>query len=126
AERAARRARPHANPAVRARARGVLRRGAPESRGTMTNRMPIGTRVWSLGKLLLLVGALAATFGLFALIGMRAALRAQQVEVPELVGMTVSDASRHLGELGLTLRTDPNQRPDERVPAGSIMQQDPP
>ena len=88
--------------------------------------MWIGTRVWSLGKLLLLVGALAATFMLFALVGMRAALRAQQVQVPDLVGASLNDASQALANLDLGLRIDENERPDERVPTGHIMQQDPP
>jgi serine/threonine-protein kinase len=88
-------------------------------------RMPFGTRVWGLGKFLLLVGALAATFVVFAAIAMRAALRAREVQVPQLVGSTVNDASQALADLGLTLRLDPNQRPDDRIPAGRIMQQDP-
>jgi serine/threonine-protein kinase len=88
--------------------------------------MRIGTRVWGLGKLLLLVGALAATFMLFALVGMRAALRAQQVQVPDLVGASLNDASQALANLDLGLRIDENERPDERVPTGHIMQQDPP
>jgi eukaryotic-like serine/threonine-protein kinase len=87
--------------------------------------MPLGTRVWSAGKLLLLIGALAATFFLFAGVAMRVALRAREVEVPILVGMTVNDASQALADVGLSLRTDPNQRSDEKVPAGRIMQQDP-
>ena len=88
--------------------------------------MRLGTRVWGLGKLLVLLGALAATFVLFFAVAMRVALRAREVEVPSVVGETVNDASRDLGDLGLALRLDPNQRPDDKVPAGRIMQQDPP
>lgn len=88
--------------------------------------MRLGTRVWSAGKLLLLVGALAATFFLFAALAMRVALRTREVQVPNLVGGAVQDASQTLGGLGLTLRVDENRRPDTRVPAGRIMQQDPP
>lgn len=87
--------------------------------------MPFGTRVWSLGKLLFLVGALAVTFLVFAGVAMRVALRARDVEVPQLVGKTVNDATQTLSDLGLGLRLDPNQRADERVPAGRIMQQEP-
>ena len=87
--------------------------------------MPFGTRVWSLGKFLLLVGGLAATFFVFAGIAMRVALRAREVEVPQLVGLTVNDASQALADVGLTLRLDQNQRIDDKVPAGRIMQQDP-
>jgi serine/threonine-protein kinase len=79
-----------------------------------------------LGKLLVLIGALAATFLLFAGVAMRVALRAREVEVPPLVGSTVNDASKALADLGLGLRIDTNQRSDEKVPAGYIAQQDPP
>src|SRR5688572_7361691 len=87
--------------------------------------MPLKARVWGLGKLLLLAGALAATFLLFALVAMRVALRAREVEVPDLLGATVANASQTAAASGLALRIDPNQRPDERVAAGSIMQQEP-
>jgi serine/threonine-protein kinase len=88
--------------------------------------MPLGTRVWSLGKFLLLLAALAATFFVFAGIAMRVALRSREVEVPTLVGSTVNDATQALADLGLTLRLDENQRADDKIPAGRIMQQDPP
>jgi beta-lactam-binding protein with PASTA domain len=88
--------------------------------------MKFGTRVWSAGKLLLLVGALVGTYVLFAALAMRVALRTREVQVPDLVGRNVQDASQSLGALGLTLRVDENRRPDNRVPAGRIMQQDPP
>jgi serine/threonine-protein kinase len=87
--------------------------------------MALGTRVWSLGKLLVLAGALAATFLVFAGVAMRVALRAREVEVPNLVGLSPNDAAVLLEAEGLTLRSDPNQRADDKVPAGSIMQQDP-
>jgi serine/threonine-protein kinase len=87
--------------------------------------MPLKARVWSLGKLLLLVGALAGTFLLFALVSMRVALRARDVEVPNLVGATVENATLTVNDLGLALRVDPNKRPDERVAAGGIVLQEP-
>ena len=87
--------------------------------------MPLKARVWGLGKLLLLAGALAATFLLFALVAMRVALRAREVQVPDIVGTTVANASQTAADVGLALRIDPNQRTDERVPAGSVMQQEP-
>ena len=83
-------------------------------------------RVWTAGKLLVLVGALAATFFVCATVAMRVALRAREVQVPDLVGATVNDASRSLADLGLALRPDPDMRADDRIPAGRIMQQDPP
>ena len=88
--------------------------------------MKFGTRVLSLGKLLVLVGALAATYLLFAGLAMRVALRTREVQVPDLVGRGVKEATQSLGTLGLTLRVDDNRRPDARIAAGRIMQQDPP
>jgi len=75
--------------------------------------------------MLLLVGALAATFVLFALVAMRVTLRAREVQVPNLVGATVAHASQAAADVDLALRIDPNQRTDERIPAGSVMQQEP-
>lgn len=82
--------------------------------------------MWGAGKLLVLVGALLATYLLFAALGMRAALRTREVQVPDLTGRAPSDATQTLSELGLTLRVDDNRRLDPRVSAGRIMQQDPP
>jgi serine/threonine-protein kinase len=57
---------------------------------------------------------------------MRVALKSREVEVPDLVGRTVNEATQALAELELGLRVDENERPDETIPAGRIMQQDPP
>jgi eukaryotic-like serine/threonine-protein kinase len=88
--------------------------------------MTVRTRVWSVGKLLVLVGALVATYVIFAAVAMRVALRTREVAVPNLVGQTVNDATQQVNAVGLSLRIDQNPRPDVRVPAGRIMQQDPP
>ena len=88
--------------------------------------MRLGTRVWGVGKILLLIGALGATFVLFFFVAMRVALRSREVQVPTLVGRTVNDATQALVDLGLALRVDENRRSDEKIPAGQIMQQDPP
>jgi len=87
--------------------------------------MRLGTRVWSVGKFFLLVGALGATFFLFFGIAMRVALRSREVEVPPLVGLTVNQATDTLAALGLGLRVDDNRRVDAKVPLGHVMQQDP-
>jgi len=87
--------------------------------------MRLGTRVWSVGKFFLLVAALGATFLVFFGISMRMALRAREVEVPTLVGLTVNEATETLAELGLGLRVDENRRSDPKVPAGRVMQQEP-
>src|SRR5688572_7490478 len=83
-------------------------------------------RVWGLGKLLVLAGALVATFLLFAAVGMRAALRAREVRVPNLAGRGVDEATQMLTNAGLTLRVDENRRADTRVPEGRIVHQEPP
>lgn len=87
--------------------------------------MPLA-RVWKLGRLLALIGALGATFLASFFVSMRVALRSREVSVPSLTGITVNDATVTLGDMGLTLQVDGNGRPDARVPAGHIMQQDPP
>jgi serine/threonine-protein kinase len=88
--------------------------------------MPSRLRVWSVGRLLLLAAALGATFLLFFGVALRVALRAREVQVPPLVGTTVSEATQSLGALGLTLRVDATRRTDPKVAANRIMQQDPP
>jgi len=83
------------------------------------------TRVFSVGKILVLTGALAATFLVFAGIAMRVAVRARQVTVPDLVGKSVADATALASGLDLQLRIDEVRRPDAKVAAGSVLGQDP-
>ena len=83
------------------------------------------TRVWSYGKIVLLAGALAATFFVFAGIAMRVAVRARQVTVPDLVGKSLADADNLASGLDLQLRIDEGRRPDPKVPAGFVLGQDP-
>jgi len=87
--------------------------------------MRLGTRVWGVGKFFLLVGLLGATFLIFFGISMRVALRAREVEVPVLTGLTVNEATESLATLGLGLRVDDNRRADPKVPLGRVMLQDP-
>ena len=87
--------------------------------------MRIGTRVWNVGKIFILIAALGATFLAFLGISLRVSLWARQVEVPSLAGRSVSEATEHLASLGLALRVDENPRADEDVPAGRVVQQDP-
>ncbi len=87
--------------------------------------MAIGTRVWGVGKILLLTGALAGTFLVFAGIAMRVAVRARQVTVPNLVGQSLSNATNQASTLDLQLRVDPARRPDPKVPAGHVLLQEP-
>jgi serine/threonine-protein kinase len=81
--------------------------------------------VWGAGKLLLIAGALVATYGVFAVIAMRVAVRAREVQVPELVGRTLDEARSLAVDLGLTLRVDEARRPDAKVPDGRVLGQEP-
>ena len=83
------------------------------------------TRVWNYGKILLLAGALAVTFFLFAGIAMRVAVRARQVTVPNLIGQSVANATAATAALDLQIRIDEGRRPDPKVPAGHVLGQEP-
>ena len=72
---------------------------------------PLHSRVWSLGKFFVLMGALGLTFLVFFGASMRVALWAREVEVPALIGRTVNDATATLAESDLALRVEEfNQR----------------
>jgi beta-lactam-binding protein with PASTA domain len=88
--------------------------------------MALTTRVFSAGKLVILAGALALTYVVFAAASMRMAIRAREVEVPALAGHTVNEASTLLSEAGLSLKVEENRRIDPKVPAGHILAQEPP
>jgi serine/threonine-protein kinase len=87
--------------------------------------MALRTRVWSAGKLLLLGGALVATYMLFAAAAMRVALRAREVEVPNLTDRTANEANAIAAQLGLTLKVDDSRRTDPKIGAGRVLAQDP-
>jgi eukaryotic-like serine/threonine-protein kinase len=88
--------------------------------------MPISARVWTAGKLLLLVGALATTFVIFAVLAARVAVRARDVTVPDLVGRPVGEATTLAGNLELQLNIEDQRRPDLKVPNGYVLGQEPP
>jgi beta-lactam-binding protein with PASTA domain len=88
--------------------------------------MPFRGRVWSAGKTLVLGGALIATYVLFAAGAMRMALRAREVQVPNLINQPVSEATSIAGDRGLTIRVDESRRLDPKVPAGHVLAQEPP
>src|SRR5437763_1434044 len=88
--------------------------------------MALKTRVWSAGKILLLTGALAATYVLFALASMRLALKARVVEIPDLKNRTANEATAIATGAGLTLRVDETHRPDPKIAAGRVLAQEPP
>ncbi len=88
--------------------------------------MPIGTRVWSAGKIVVLGVALLATYVVFAAASMRLALRAREVLVPDLTNRSAKDATAIAGDLGLTLKVDESRRPDATIGAGKVLAQEPP
>jgi eukaryotic-like serine/threonine-protein kinase len=87
--------------------------------------MALRTRVWGAGKLVLLGGALVATYVLFAAASMRVALRAREVQVPDLTGRTANEATAMAASLGLTLKVDDTRRPDPKIAAGHVLSQEP-
>lgn len=88
--------------------------------------MELKTRVWTAGKLLLLVSGLIATYFLFAAAAMRLALRAREVQVPDLTDRSANEATALVSDLGLTLKVDDLRRPDPKIAAGRVIAQEPP
>ena len=86
---------------------------------------PLRSRVWSLGKFFVLMGALGVTFLVFFGVSMRVALWARDVQVPSLVGRTVNEATAALADRDLALRVEENKRPDDKIEVGMVMQQEP-
>lgn len=87
--------------------------------------MLLKTRVWSAGRLLLIAGGLVATFLVCAAIAVRVAVRARDVVVPDVTGVTVRDASTRLAQEDLQVRVDAVERPSTEVAAGRVLGQDP-
>jgi serine/threonine-protein kinase len=88
--------------------------------------MALKARVWTAGKLLLLAAGLLATYFLFAAAAMRVALRAREVQVPDLTNRTANEATTIAANLGLTLRVDDTRRPDPKIAVGRVIAQEPP
>src|SRR5437868_10746173 len=55
--------------------------------------MALRTRVWTAGKLVLLVTGLVGTYVLFAFASMRIALRTREVQVPDFTSRTANEAT---------------------------------
>ena len=75
--------------------------------------------------MLILAGALVATYIVFAVASMRFALRSREVQVPDLTNRSTADASVIISELGLNLKVDEANRLDPRIPAGRVLAQEP-
>jgi beta-lactam-binding protein with PASTA domain len=88
--------------------------------------MRLKTRVWGAGKIVIIGGALIATYLLFAAASMRIALRTREVSVPDLSNRTANEATAVADNLGLSLKVDETRRPDPKVGAGRVIAQDPP
>ncbi len=80
--------------------------------------MALRTRVFGAGKLFVLGGALIGTFLLFAAASMRLAIRAREVQVPDLVNHTANEATAIASDWGLTVRVDESRRPDPKLRRG--------
>jgi len=87
--------------------------------------MALGKRVYGAGKLLLIIGALILTFLISAVASMQIALRTREVQVPDLVNHTTSEASGLVAPLDLNLRVDEVRRADLKIPAGRVLGQEP-
>lgn len=87
--------------------------------------MSFAPRVWGAGKLLILIGGLAATFVVFTAIAMRVAVRAREVQMPQLAGRSLEEARALTTDLDLVLHVEEARRPDGTVPAGHVLGQDP-
>ena len=95
-------------------------RGAQTPRGRQIRR-----RVWTFGRLLLLAGGLTATYGLFFLTAVRVTSRAREVRVPDVRGVSLTDATDAFAKAGLQLRVDPARRADPAIPADHVASQEP-
>ncbi|HKT79242.1 MAG TPA: PASTA domain-containing protein [Vicinamibacterales bacterium] len=87
--------------------------------------MGLTTRVWGAGKVLVLLGALFATFLLFAAASMRIALRTREVKVPDFTTHTPNEATAMASGLDLTIKVDDARRVDPKIAAGLVIAQDP-
>jgi eukaryotic-like serine/threonine-protein kinase len=87
--------------------------------------MPLRSRVYGAGKVLILAAALVSTYIIFAVGSMRYALRSREVQVPDLTNRSTADASQIISDLGLALKVDDVKRIDQRVPAGRVLAQEP-
>jgi eukaryotic-like serine/threonine-protein kinase len=85
----------------------------------------IRRRVWTFGRLLILLLALGITYGAFFITALRVTTKAHEVKVPDLKGKGVADADNIVKRLGLVLKLDPTPVPDPAMPANHVLSQDP-
>ena len=87
--------------------------------------MAFRNRVYGAGKTLVLFCALVVTYAVFAVGSMRYALRAKEVQVPDLTNHTSGEASTMISALDLSLKVDDAKRLDPKIAAGRVLTQDP-
>ena len=110
---------PGAPPPRRAgRKRSAPRGGRPSAPGLRRWAVRIGAAV-------LVLGAAGLTFGLFGVAGLQVALRLREVDVPDLEGQALADATATLEAAGLSVRVEPLSRIHPTIPAGHVADQDP-
>jgi eukaryotic-like serine/threonine-protein kinase len=80
--------------------------------------------VWTAGRLLVLSGALALTFGAFFMLSLRVTTHAREVKVPDVRGRSLADATTSLARAGLNLRVE-SRRADPKIPADHVLSQEP-
>jgi len=85
----------------------------------------IRRRVWTVGRLLILLLALGVTYGAFFFTAIQVTNKAREVKAPDLKGKTVSEADGIVKRLGLVLKLDPTPVPDPTMPAGRVLSQEP-
>ena len=78
-----------------------------------------------LGTIALFIVAAGVTFGLFAVAGLQVGLGLREVDVPDLSGRTVEEATAMLGDTDLALRIESQSRIHATIPARHIAAQDP-
>src|SRR5207248_9291549 len=61
----------------------------------------------------------------FFAVTMRIALKAREVQVPDLTARTANEATAVVNDLGLSLKVDEIKRPDPKIGAGRVIAQEP-
>ncbi len=90
----------------------------------MATRTSLQSRFLSWGKLVLLGGILLSIFLISLTVGMRIAVRGQEVETPAVVGLTLEEARKRVEGLGLGLAVT-GKRYDPVVPENGVAAQVP-
>lgn len=87
--------------------------------------MQLRARLLTTGKVAVLAGALAGTFGLSGFAGMQVALKTREVPTPDLRGLSPQEAAQRLADLGLYTRIESLRRIHPAIEAGSVAEQEP-